>query len=74
MLEWHRAPTHRPAYFADMHGRRLFVQQTRRTMNVPGLAREFEGMMGGIRVADYPSLEKAKTGVELACEARSNAG
>lgn len=68
-VEWRRADVgRRRAVYADLNGHRLFVQQTVRSYCARGLiGTEYQAMIGGIRIAEYPSLPLAQgAAVEVA--------
>ena len=58
MIEWQRCEGKRPAYWADVEGRRLHVQQMR---SYPAGARgRFRVRIGGVRLAEFDELDQAQ--------------
>lgn len=59
---WHRAPTHREAYYAIRGKRRLYVEQTVRAVHCAGrFGREFQATIDGVRLGEYDGLLAAQT-------------
>lgn len=65
-MTWHRANAgRRPAMYADVNGHRLFVQQTVRSYCARGMVgTEYQATIGGVRIAEYPSLVSAQAAAE----------
>jgi hypothetical protein len=74
MINWQRAPTRRVGFYADHLGRRLFVEQTVRSMRAHGLVGdEFAGFVGGIRVGEFKTLDRAQRETITAAHRKSQA-
>jgi hypothetical protein len=74
MSEWVQAPhSRRHALYCNMFGHRLFVEAMRWGHFFEGVHQdEYQGLVGGVRVGVWSSLEGAKRGT--AAEAKKRPG
>lgn len=70
--QWSKADSgKRPALYANVNGHRLFVQQTVRSYCARGLVgTEYQAMVGGKRIAEYPSLALAQAAAVEAAQTK----
>ena len=59
-VAWQPAPTKRAAYFADVDGDRLFVEQTVcGALALEEIEGAFNGFIAGVRVGSWPTVARA---------------
>lgn len=72
IVQWQEATVKRTAYFADVNGRRLHVEQTVRSFCAHGIVdHEYQACVGGVRIGEFPSLVEAQEAAERAAETKT---
>lgn len=71
-IQWTEATVRRPAYFADVAGRRLHVEQTLRSHCAHGIVgNEFQACVDGVRLGEFETLEDAQAAAVHAAETKT---
>ncbi len=72
MPTWRDAPGRRRAYFADVAGRRLFVEQTVRSHRAHGIVgSEYQTSVDGVRLGEFNTLGDAENAALDAVETKT---
>ena len=72
MTRWHNTGGKRSGFYADVAGRRLFVEQTVRSHCAHGIVgTEYQASIAGVRIGEFPSLDAAQNAAIAATQTKT---